>query len=158
ENNITKLFDLMSTNNFVFQETIVQHNSITKIYPNSINSIRVYSYRNKDTNNIEIVSALMRFGFNGSVVDNGSSGNMFVSIDTDNNSELSAPADTCVENGGTSYAKHPDTKVTFNGIELPYQKETIETIKKAANLFTNEYIGWDIAITPNGPIIIEGND
>jgi hypothetical protein len=45
----------------------------------------------------------------------------------------------------------------FAGFELPYFKEALELVLQAAHYFENTIIGWDIAITANGPIFIEGN-
>lgn len=54
---------------------------------------------------------------------------------------------------------HPDTNIKFEGFEIPYYKEAIKAVCTAHKLFYNiNTIGWDIAITEEGPIFIEGND
>ena len=54
---------------------------------------------------------------------------------------------------------HPDSKTVFEGYKIPYFNEAIEMAKNASSLFYGfASIGWDIAITENGPVIIEGND
>ena len=41
---------------------------------------------------------------------------------------------------------------------IPYWKESLETCLKAAKMVDGlGYVGWDIAVTPNGPVLIEGN-
>lgn len=64
----------MQIESFVFQENIVQNERINKIYDKSINTIRIHTYFHEEENKVEIISALMRFGFGGSIVDNGCSG------------------------------------------------------------------------------------
>ena len=57
-----------------------------------------------------------------------------------------------LENGG--YACHMD----LEGFQVPYFAEACELAKRAAAVVpTVGYIGWDMAITENGPAIIEGN-
>ena len=54
---------------------------------------------------------------------------------------------------------HPDTGIVFDGYELPYIGEAIDLAKAFHSHFKNIHsIGWDIAITENGPCFIEGND
>lgn len=57
-----------------------------------------------------------------------------------------------------AHATHPVTGVGFKGFQIPFWSETIEMMKKAvteASYISN--IGWDIAITNSGPIIVEAN-
>ena len=43
-------------------------------------------------------------------------------------------------------------------IQLPYWKETLWMLEKAAAQIPQlGYVGWDVAITPDKPILIEGN-
>ena len=43
-------------------------------------------------------------------------------------------------------------------IQLPFWNEVVEMLKRAMEEIPKvAYIGWDVAITPNGPVIIEGN-
>lgn len=47
----------------------------------------------------------------------------------------------------------------FDGYKVPYMKEAIdEAIRFHSMLPTIHSIGWDIAITEDGPCFIEGND
>ena len=51
------------------------------------------------------------------------------------------------------------TNTSIVGFKIPKYKEVIELAKKAS-LVVDEvrYVGWDIAVTDKGPVIIEGNE
>ena len=51
---------------------------------------------------------------------------------------------------------HPVTGVPIDGFILPFWKETVDMIRHAAILYRgNQSVGWDIAITDQGPELIE---
>lgn len=53
---------------------------------------------------------------------------------------------------------HPKTGRRFAEFELPYWRETCALARRAARHFLPLLtIGWDIAVTPDGPLLIEGN-
>ena len=59
---------------------------------------------------------------------------------------------------GIIYTEHPDTHVKLQGYTIPYVKEAVEMVLKAATITPQiRYVDWDIATTPTGPAIIEGN-
>jgi hypothetical protein len=46
----------------------------------------------------------------------------------------------------------------YKGYQIPKWNEAINTAKALANILPNhKYIGWDLALTDNGWIMIEGN-
>jgi hypothetical protein len=53
---------------------------------------------------------------------------------------------------------HPRTEIPFPGHELPLWPETLDLLGRAALAFLPlRAIGWDVALTPSGPVLIEGN-
>ena len=56
------------------------------------------------------------------------------------------------------FANHPKSNIKIDGFKIPYFDEVKEMVKKAA-LESDKIlvVGWDVAITPSGPLIIEGN-
>ena len=55
--------------------------------------------------------------------------------------------------------RHPDTGVVFSEFTVPHYQEAVEMAFRAHRLFYRvRSIGWDIAITEEGPVFIEGND
>lgn len=151
---INQLYELMKKTDFIFQETIQQHEKINRIYSGSINTVRINSYRTGD--NVKLLSALMRFGGYGSVVDNISSGGCFVPIDI-TDWTLEKTGYSFLKFGGKSFTEHPNTGFVFDDFKVPFEDDIVNEISKAALLFENDFIGWDVAITTDGPMIIEGN-
>lgn len=152
---ITGIYSLLDTIEFIFQEMVVQDERINKIYSQSINTMRIHVYKNNSE--IKITSAMMRFGRNGSSVDNVSQGGFFVPLDL-KEWKLSGIGKTFLKHGGYTYKKHPDTGIKLDGYQLPYKKEVFDLVLNASKHFDTKFIGWDIALTPTGPIIIEGNN
>lgn len=59
----------------------------------------------------------------------------------------------------TYYDVHPNNKTVFKGFKVPYFEEAAQMCKEAALVEPNmRYVGWDVGITPNGPVFVEGNN
>ncbi|WP_108868377.1 sugar-transfer associated ATP-grasp domain-containing protein [Aquimarina aquimarini] len=143
-------------NDCIHQDVIEQHEVINSIYKHSVNTIRFDTYLDKH-NTTHVLSAFMRFGRGGSVIDNGSLGGFYVSIDLDKGT-LIGKSHQLMKYGGEQLSAHPDTGVVFENFKIPYFEESIALIKQAVSFIPDRIIGWDIAISNNGPVIIEGND
>lgn len=53
---------------------------------------------------------------------------------------------------------HPKTGVAFAGFRLPFWPQACGLVEEAASrLVPLQTLGWDVAFTPNGPVIIEAN-
>ena len=149
------IYEEIINGEFLFEELIKQHSAISEINPFSVNTIRVDTYID-DLNEVQVLFAMIRFGRKGSVVDNASSGGFFVPINL-NNFSLGEFGTQFLENGNNQIFKHPDTGYVFSGLKIPYSEETVALVKKTASAIGDRLTGWDIAITPDGPLIIEGN-
>ena len=137
----------------VIEEMLVQHPDVAKIYPHSLNCLRVVTLVNEGVPHI--LYSVFKTGNNGNFVDNLESGGFACHFDLDKG-EVVGPAHTSKL---VNYDVHPVTGVKFLGFKLPYVEEVKELVKKAALVVPNiRYIGWDVCITKDGPAIIEGND
>lgn len=67
--------------NFVIQEVISQHPFFAQFCKSSLNTMRLYAYRSVKDESINIYSAFLRIGNEGSFVDNLTQGGMSVPID-----------------------------------------------------------------------------
>jgi len=68
-------------NNFVIQEKVRQHPWFARFNPDSINTIRVITYRSVKNEKVHVLQTLLRMGKKGSQVDNQSSGGIACGID-----------------------------------------------------------------------------
>ena len=134
----------------VFEELIKQHKELNKLNDTSVNTIRIVSIYN---HKVFFVGACMRIG-NKNFVDNFESGGMTAKVDVDTGVVLS-PA---IDKKGNLYYKHPISKEKIQGFKIPYYNETLKMISEMATCVpTIRYVGWDIAITDKGPVLVEAN-
>lgn len=146
----------MLTGSYIFQEALQQHPAINCIYPHSINTIRMDTFVHDD-GHVEPLSAYMRFGGNGSHVDNISQGGCFVGVDFEKGC-LRSEGHRLLEYGGETCKTHPATGYRFEGFEIPFFREAKSLVTRAALVTAaNRLVGWDIAILADGPSLIEGN-
>lgn len=155
KNEIDEIFESIINGHYVHTEIIKQHSDINKIHKKSVNTLRIISLISSE-NHIETICAYMRFGVGNSVVDNSSSGGFFVGVNM-NNGTLKNTGYYMLEFGGKEVHEHPDSGFKFEGFKIPYFKEACEEVIKGAKVIPDRFIGWDVAITPNGPIIVESN-
>lgn len=146
--------DAVKKSGLVIQDKIMQHDVLSKIHPKSVNCVRIYSLINTD-NNVEILGAIVKFGSKGAVVDNTIlSGGVFTKVDLDTG-ELGDSYDFFDPKPIT---KHPYTGEAIKGLILPHWNNVVNITKQAHSIlpFADSF-GWDIAISADGPVIIEAN-
>lgn len=139
-------------NDFVIQECIKCHKSISNIYSGGVNTFRIITYRWKDK--IEHMPVIMRIGKGGSILDNAHAGGMFIAVSNDGVLHEKAFTEFKKE-----FTEHPDTKVIFHGYQIEYFEKMVE--KAIATHEAIPQIGcvnWDFTIDVEGnPVLIEAN-
>ena len=137
----------------VIEEVIVQHPDAARIYPYSLNCLRVVTLV-KD-GEAHILYAVFKMGNNGHFVDNLENGGLACHFDLDKGEIIGRGHTSALVN----YDEHPATGIKFVGYKLPFMDEVKDMVKKAALVIPEfRYVGWDVCLTPNGPAIVEGND
>lgn len=148
---IEEILDLLG-DNFVIQECIKCSESISRIYPKSVNTFRIITYRWKD----EIINmpAIMRIGRNGNYLDNAHAGGIFIAIDDDGKLHEKAFTEFKEE-----YEKHPDSRIVFNDYNIENFEKVINSAKTMHNAIPQiGVVNWDFTINENGiPVLIEAN-
>lgn len=145
----------------VVEAFIKQHPVMSQLSPTSVNSLRFVTFSSNtnpvtpDGKMMDIAYSIVRIGRSGSIVDNLHSGGMVANVDL----ETGALSTDGADRNGDLWIVHPDTNVTIKGFKIPYFEEAREMVKEAiATRKVEGYIGWDIAIGENGPMLLEVND
>lgn len=60
---------------------------------------------------------------------------------------------------GQPVERHPETNALLAEVTVPFWPETLELVKRAHRLAFSRFVflGWDVAVTPDGPVLIETN-
>lgn len=149
------LYDYLTDKKFcTIEDNIVQHPALSKLYSNAVNSLRIITII--DDNNVpHCVYLVQKMGCGGSIIDN----NCLFSPVNPETGVIKYPAHSGDTTKGIVYNEHPDTKIHIQGYQLPFIKEAVDMCLKAAMVVPQvRYVGWDVALTENGPVIIEGNN
>lgn len=143
---------LQSIGTGILEDKIPQHPGMSALYPDSINTLRMVTLNNGKV--VTLVLAICRMG-NGEQVDNFLHGGMMTRIDTETGKLLYDAVDA----KNVVYKEHPMTGTTFVGYQIPMWEACVEMVKEAALVVPEVgYVGWDIAVTPDGPVLVEGNE
>ena len=135
----------------IVEQFIKQHHEISEFYPNSVNTMRVMSFL--DHGEGKILNSVIKFGTKANV-DNYYQGGIAAGI----NVETGVICTDGVDYAGNVYKTHPYSGKAFYGFRIPNWDKVVELIRTAATVHRESpYVGWDIAITEDGPEIVEGN-
>lgn len=153
ETSINQLKDKLGKGRYIIQQFINnQHEGISRLYPDACNTLRITVAR--EGNGTRVLGRMCMLGAHGTDCSNWHFGGVSVNLKEDG---------TLDKYGYCKIDKkiiaHPDTGVTFEDYKIPYFEEAIALARKATERFYGFCsIGWDIALTEDGPTIIEGND
>lgn len=150
-----ELIDKMGENMFIVEKYIENHPVLKAFHPQSLNTVRIITMQTPNEN-LEIARAALRMGIGNMAVDNLSAGGIAVAISKDGTLNSTAEANDWRV---PSCKLHPDSLIRFEGVAVPYYKESVNLCIKAHETCCPELfcVGWDIAITPDGPILLEAN-
>lgn len=136
----------------VLEEIIQQEETMASLHPYSINGVRITTVKLGDE--IHVVHPWLKIGANQGFVTSAAFGTMDAGID---------PETGIVDSEGylesrQSHRIHPNTNVEILGFQVPRWEEAVSLAKELAmQLDTLHYVGWDLALTPNGWCLMEGN-
>lgn len=137
----------------VLEQVLPQHPDMARLHPSSVNCLRIVTDLAEDT--VHIAYVVVKMGRGGGVCDNSGQGGILCRVDMDTGKICSVATDDYFH----IFSTHPDTGVVLEGYQIPLFQEALELARQAARMVPQiRHVGWDMAITPNGPAIIEGND
>lgn len=135
---------------FLLEEVIIQDEKLSRLYDKSVNTMRMFTFY--DGKKAHLLQSILKLGNNG-VIDNFSSGGMYGFLN-----EKGVVITPFIDKNDSIYGIHPISKEQLLGFQVPKFNEAVKLVLEAAKEIKEvKYIGWDVAISKDGPVIIEGN-
>ncbi len=135
----------------ILEDCVVQHPLMAGLCPTSVNTVRIATMLGEKRQGI--LYAFLRIG-NGKVMDNVDCGGMAARVDLSSGKLLTVAADK----QGRVFTSHPMTNTPIVGFQLPFFEEAKALCEEAMRVVPQlAYVAWDVALTQNGPRLIEGN-
>lgn len=146
---------------FIIQRKLKNHPNLLRLTDTkNLQTIRIITFVDTSGQS-HILRAHLKLIVGRNVTDNfenGQTGNMqtVISLDTGR----LRPAITMDQNGRgiKTIFEHPKTKISFDKFQLPLWSQIRKLVEETSMKFLPvRTIGWDVALTPEGPLILEGN-
>lgn len=150
-----EIFETFPDDSYLLQTRIAPHPQLAKMAGDALGTVRVATLR--DGQDIRSVYAVWKIPAVDAIADNfWRDGNMLAHIDLETGKTLR------VQIGSGVNAKlidtHPGTGEKLLGVEMPDWREMLDMAERAALAFPHtRIIGWDMGLTDQGPLVVEGN-
>ena len=137
----------------VLEQVLPQHPDMARLHPSSVNTMRILT--DLVDGEVHVAYISVKMGRGDGYCDNSGQGGVLCRVDPETGKIISPATDDYFH----VYDTHPDTGIPLVGYQLPMVPEAIAMAKEAAQVFPQVgHVGWDMAVTPDGPAIIEGNN
>lgn len=152
------LSSVLGNEALIFESVVKQTKQFAAFNESSVNTVRFMTTLYPD-GSARVIATFIKIGRAGKCVDNaGGGGNVDVCVDTETGEIKYA-----IQYDGWRNIKeidnHPDNGNQLNGVIIEKWEAIKEEVKKFQQAFPYcKAAGWDIAITDEGPVVIEVND
>lgn len=147
------LSDIQKGHHCLLEEVKENVAELKALNPTSLNTIRVVTCLNSK-GELHFLCTVLRMGSTDSCIDNSIGGGVTSYIDI-KTGRLCSPA---IDRKRQSFERHPRTGIELIGYQIPNWDDVLEFVRKAAYVEPRaHYVGWDIALCPDGIELIEGN-
>ncbi|WP_345802597.1 sugar-transfer associated ATP-grasp domain-containing protein [Microbacterium sp. AZCO] len=141
---------LLERGELLIEEVIQQHPDLAAVCPGTVNTTRVTAFFDGSTTHILAIA--QKFG-RGAVSDQMTYGGFYTMLD-DSGRALGKGYDS----HGHIHEFHPESRVRIPDFQLPLMDEVVAFVDRVARVVPQvQYVGWDIVVTPTGPVLVEGN-
>lgn len=136
----------------IMEQLVVQHPQMAALGGGAVNTLRIVTVRQGEQ--FEILYAVLRVSKT-NVVDNFHAGGVISEVDIATGQLLSHGYNET----GEEFKSDPVSGKVLIGYQIPFWPEVRALVEKSARKMDNVgYIGWDVAIAEDGPLLIEGNN
>lgn len=142
---------LVANHQLLVEEVVKQHPDLDRLEPNSLNCLRIITFL-KPSGEVVVLQRVLKMG-TGAVIDNFTTGGVYTTLDEQGRGQFGA-----FGKQGEIVFEHPHTHVRIDGFQVPLWEQVGPFVERIARVVPEiPYVGWDIGISPTGPVVIEGN-
>ncbi len=157
-NDLCASLDEGRTLGWIFQEPLLPHQDIFELTKsNKISGLRIHTFLTKK--DVKVTKAIFKINAGLRDSDNfehGASGNMLAAVDVNTGKIIRAISGVGLKQ--KIIPKHPLTNADLVGFKIPNWNEVVDLVIEAHKGFPGFICpGWDIALCPGGPKILEVN-
>lgn len=150
-----------TTQYVLFQERLLAHPTLFQITGrDTTQSLRVCTLLRKSGEPV-ILFVFLKLLAGTNLIDNfqkGKTGNLLAHVDRFSGSVVRVIGTDKVFGLKRGVSAHIDTNQALLGLKVPYWDAACDLALSAAKAFHgSRAVGWDIALTPDGPLLLEGN-
>ncbi|GAA3209146.1 sugar-transfer associated ATP-grasp domain-containing protein [Microbacterium terregens] len=141
---------LLTRGELLIEEVILQHSALAAVCPGTVNTTRITAFF--DGEKTHILAIAQKFG-RGAVSDQMTFGGFYTMLDDEG--RAIGPG---YDSHGHVHVTHPDSGFVIDQFQLPMMQEVRAFVDRVARVVPQvQYVGWDIVVTPEGPVLVEGN-
>jgi hypothetical protein len=142
---------------WLVQKIYTSHHKLREINSSALNTTRIVTIlRNSEP---EYLTGFQAFATGNAKTDSWDKGSVYAGIDAENECLKKYGYFNPEDRSSSISDRHPDSGIIFADFKIPYLKDAVNLCIRAHKLlYFNYVIGWDVAITDEGPIIIEANE
>lgn len=143
---------------YLLQPVVVNHPKLDGLNSSCLNTLRLMTYIDPNSHEIKMWDdGFLRIG-NGKAVDNFWAGGVVIPIEHGRLKKFGFTNDSVHKGQMKRVVKSPSTGIEFSGFEIPYYDEAVDVCLKAHRFLPRiKSVGWDVGVTKDGPVLIEGN-
>jgi len=140
---------------YLFQERLEPHPEVARLTDPAIGTVRLLT-GNLDGKR-ELLDCAWKIAAVGKDADNfWRDGNMLAALAPDTGTVIRVASG--LAHKSQTHENHPDTDATLTGFTLPFWGQPVALVLQAATVLPDlRLIGWDIALTTDGPVIVEAD-
>jgi hypothetical protein len=142
--------------NFIVQEYVTQHPYYAAFNSSSVNCLRIVTYRSVLTNQIYVLSTILKIGASGGHVDNIKQGGTAVAVDKDGRARKSG-----ITGKGIMVTEVGNSRISLSelGVMEGYQQICEAAVELAGKHYYSRLLGFDLAYDASGEVkLIEVNN
>jgi len=148
-------------NRYIIQERLHSHVALARLSDTkALQTVRFITLIDR-SGCVQILHAHLKVIENDEIVDtfiDGLKGNIEAPVDLQSGSLRPANRIPGTGSGVITLKVHPKTGIAFDGFELPFWPDACRLVTQTAPHFLPlRTIGWDVALTPAGAVMVEGN-